>query len=322
MGIRCDIQTPGTPGAVAIFQIAGEPGELVAALATLDIEGIEVGQIALRDLFGIDRGLVARWSETSIHLMPHGGAAVVRAIAAELARRGVPHEPAPDPRATYPEASSDIEARTLAALARAASPLAVELLLSQPRRWAQWEMAQREASTAIPGPDPSHSRTLNHLIGPPLVVAVGPPNVGKSALVNALAGRQVSIVADQPGTTRDHVGVGIDLAGLVVRYIDTPGLGRGTSAIERDAETIARDVMASADLVLSCGDASAEPAAFATLRQVLIVATRSDLGLPSWKHDLSTSALTGSGIPALVAGIRETLVPAAVIADPRPWQFW
>ncbi len=52
----------------------------------------------------------------------------------------------------------------------------------------------------------ARDRVLRRLIDPPLVVAIGPPNIGKSSLLNALAGRSVALVADEAGTTRDHVG--------------------------------------------------------------------------------------------------------------------
>lgn len=290
---------------------AGSAEDLDGALTRLGIAPVAVGGVALRDLCGVDRGLVARWSETSVHLMPHGGAAVVKGIAGALVRAGIEECAAPNPRAVYPEAESDIEARMLATLARAASPLAVDLLLSQPARWKEGRDVMDEAQ----------ARRLCHVITPPLVVAMGPPNVGKSSLVNALAGRHVSIVADEPGTTRDHVGVMIDMAGLVVRYIDTPGLREAPGAIEAEAARIAANVAAGADLILRCGDAGAGPPE-TTDRESVTVALRKDLGVPAWGHDAVVSAKTGEGIAALAGLIRERLVPRSFIEDPRAWRFW
>lgn len=310
MGACWDIQTPAIPGALAVIQIHAR-GEIGAVLGVLGLGETPIGRPMLRDLFGIDRAVVMRWSEDVAHVMPHGGPAVVRAVAAELERRGLTRMTRIDPRADYPEAEEEVEARMLHALARAASPLAVDLLLDQPRRWGGGGEA-----------DPEHSRLLNRLLDPPLVVAAGAPNVGKSSLVNALAGRSVSIVADQAGTTRDHVGVFIDMAGLVVRYVDTPGLGRSGDAVEAEAESIARRVIASADLVLACGDAGSRPPSVGPPGSTITVALRRDLGRPGWPHDAATSALTGEGIPALVALIRDRLVPPSVMADGRPWRFW
>ena len=84
---------------------------------------------------GIDTGIAARWSETDALLMPHGGPAVLQALAREIQRLGLRSEDAAHASARFPEARSDLEAEMLAALARAQSPLAVALLLDQPRRW-------------------------------------------------------------------------------------------------------------------------------------------------------------------------------------------
>ncbi len=323
MSVAWQLQTPQTaPGAIALIALTADSAEaLDRALNRLAIKPVPVGRVALRSLAGIDRGIVARWSPTHAHLMPHAGPAVVRAIARALVDAGIPEAPTPDPRRDYPEAETLIEARMLDALARAASPLAIDLLFDQPRRW-------REASH--PAPDASGSvksdrdRVLRRLIDPPLVVALGPPNVGKSTLVNALAGRSVSLVADEPGTTRDHVGVMLDCAGLVVRYADTPGLRQSAAdPIEAEAAEIAIRLARGADLILVCADSAAAPPHVPGLRgATLCVATRIDLGTPAWPRDLAVCARDGRGIEALVARIRDTLVPPAAIADPSPWRFW
>lgn len=318
-----EVQTPGVPGALAVVQVR-VAGGIAGVLASLGIAPVAVGRMGVRDLLGIDRGVVARWDEESAWLMPHGGVAVLRGLAAELELRGLGRAEKPEPRTGYPEAEDDVEARMLSALARAASPLAVELLLDQPRRWREHDL-RGKGDTGRPGDSgrgEDRGTVLNRLIDPPLVVAVGPPNVGKSSLVNALAGRSVSVVADQPGTTRDHVGVMIDMAGLVVRYVDTPGLGRHGDAIEAEAEELARRVAASADLLLSCGDAGAAPVEIEPRAGVLRVALRSDLGRAGWSHDAAVSARTGAGLTELVALVRETLVPVGALADACPWKFW
>lgn len=305
------IQTPAVPGAVAVVQLAAGSGtELDEVLGRLGMGAVPAGGIALRDVLGVDRALVGRWAETSVHITPHGGAAVVRAIGRRLIEAGVKEVADPDPRMAYPEARSEIEARMLAALARAASPIALDLLLGQPGRWKE-------------GAEPSPwSDILNRLINPPLVVAMGAPNIGKSSLANALAGRAVSIVADEPGTTRDHIGVLIDMGGLVVRYVDTPGIRDAADWIENEAAGLAAAVIASADLVLTCGDATAEPPEEPMGKDALAVALRADLGRVTWTHDVGVSALTGEGLAELVGAVRERLVPAEALADSRPWRFW
>ncbi len=83
------------------------------------------------------------------------------------------------------------------------------------------------------------------------VVIAGAPNVGKSSLLNWLAGREVAIVSDMPGTTRDVLEVRLDLDGVPVTVFDTAGLRRRTQdGIERIGMDRARDVLAQADMVL------------------------------------------------------------------------
>lgn len=312
--------SPAGVGAVAIIELAGEgsqpASELQSVLERLGLGDVPLGRCVLRDILGIDRGLVARAGDRVAWLMPHGGVGVVRALAAELSRRGVAETRDRDPRIAFPEAGDAIEARMLAALARSRSPLAVELLLDQPRRW-------RESGATR---DPARDRVLGRLLKPPLVAAVGASNIGKSTLLNALAGRGVSIVADEPGTTRDHVGVVLDLAGLWVRFVDTPGLREGLDttrdAAEIEASAAARTIVAGADLVLSCGDPDHPPREVTTRGTVLRVCLRADLGVCPWECDCRVSVRQREGVEELVRRAREALVPTSVLEDAGPWAFW
>jgi hypothetical protein len=320
VGVRWEIQTAtGAPGAIAVVQIAGGGApEIESALRALGIEPVGPGRAGLRDLMGVDTGVVTRWTPGSAHLMPHGGPRVVRRLAAAIAERLGPAQGVPD-RERFPEAGSLLEARVLGAVARAASPLALRLLLDQARRWPAGTHDLEDPPPVRGGEAPPE---LSRLLEPALVVAVGAANIGKSALVNALAGRPVSIVADEPGTTRDHVGVLLDCAGLVVRYVDTPGVRADAAPVEEEARAIAGELLEPADLVLACGDAHHAPPENAYGATSLRVAVRSDLGRAAWAPAVSVSALTGDGLPELVAAIRERLVPETALRDPRPWRFW
>lgn len=315
-GATWRLVSPAAVGAVAVIELVSDQGGVEPELRRLGLGEVALGACVLRDLLGVDRGLVARVGDGVAWLMPHGGVAVVRAICRELERRGVREHRGTDPRTAYPEACDEIEALTLAALARAPSPMAVDLLLDQPRRW------------RLPGAtsDPERDRLLNRLIEPPLVVAVGASNIGKSTLLNALAGRGVSIVADEPGTTRDHVGVTLDLGGLWVRFIDTPGVRHGldprADAAEIEAAAAARALAESAALVLSCGDPAHAPIAIQTAGTVLTVCLRADLGPAPWECDRRVSVVRREGIEEMVAAVRETLVPAWAREHPGPWAFW
>lgn len=300
-------------GAVAIIGLEGcAAPDIDGAIARLGLDPVPVGGVALRPLSAHDRGLVARWSATCVHLMPHGGSAVVREVTSRFADAGISAAGAPDAVKMYPEATDRVAALMLHALSAAESPLAIDLLLDQPRRW----------QSAGPG-FPTAPATLNRLIGAPLVVAIGPSNIGKSTLINAIAGRCVSIVADEPGTTRDHVGAALNLGGLVVRYADTPGIRPTHDPIEREAQRLSGHLAERADLLLLMGDASQPPPKIKTAAgQALTIALRADLGLPEWPFDAALCAPTGRGLPELVTLVRERLIPRSALDDPRPWRFW
>ncbi len=96
-----------------------------------------------------------------------------------------------------------------------------------------------------------------------LVFAItGPPNVGKSSLVNALAERDVAIVSAMPGTTRDALETRVALGGVPVTLVDTAGLREATDEIEAEGVRRARARAAAADFVVAvaqAGEATTEP---------------------------------------------------------------
>ncbi len=84
-----------------------------------------------------------------------------------------------------------------------------------------------------------------------LVVIAGPPNAGKSSLLNALARREAAIVSAQAGTTRDAIEVHLDLQGLPVTLVDTAGLRASEDPVELEGIARSRALMGQADLVLA-----------------------------------------------------------------------
>lgn len=81
-----------------------------------------------------------------------------------------------------------------------------------------------------------------------VAAVIGRPNAGKSSLVNALAGRDIAIVTDRPGTTRDLIEVGLDLDGVAVTLIDTAGLRDSDDPIELEGVRRARARAGTADI--------------------------------------------------------------------------
>ncbi|HSA80056.1 MAG TPA: tRNA uridine-5-carboxymethylaminomethyl(34) synthesis GTPase MnmE, partial [Geminicoccaceae bacterium] len=91
------------------------------------------------------------------------------------------------------------------------------------------------------------------------IAVLGPPNAGKSSLVNRLARRDVAIVTAQPGTTRDVLEVHLDLGGYPVTILDTAGLREATDEVEAEGVRRARDRAVRADLRLLLFDGAAWP---------------------------------------------------------------
>ena len=88
------------------------------------------------------------------------------------------------------------------------------------------------------------------------VAIIGAPNVGKSSLLNALAGRDRAIVSDIPGTTRDVLEVDFEVEGIPVRLADTAGLRKSEDVIEQEGMRRAEQAADTADVVLFVADAS------------------------------------------------------------------
>ncbi|WP_417692268.1 tRNA uridine-5-carboxymethylaminomethyl(34) synthesis GTPase MnmE [Roseibium sp.] len=82
------------------------------------------------------------------------------------------------------------------------------------------------------------------------VVLMGPPNAGKSSLLNSLAGREVAIVTEEAGTTRDVLEVHLDLGGFPVTLVDTAGLREEAGRVEKEGIRRAQDRGRAADLIL------------------------------------------------------------------------
>jgi tRNA modification GTPase len=163
-----------------------------------------------------------------------------------------------------------------------------------------------------------------HLTTPWRVVIAGPPNVGKSSLLNAIAGYQRAIVSPMPGTTRDVVTINTAIDGWPVHIVDTAGLRETQDELESAGVALAGAAIDSADLILAVSDASQSMIAadfisweLLPTQRVLSVANKCDLvpSPPPTPNTYYVSALTGQGIATLIAAIGRTLVPTAPPAN-------
>jgi tRNA modification GTPase len=132
-----------------------------------------------------------------------------------------------------------------------------------------------------------------------VVMLLGPPNAGKSTLLNLLARRDVAIVSPIPGTTRDMIEVHLDLGGMPVTLIDTAGLREATEEIERIGVERTRARISEADLLLWLSEEGADAPLEAEGVELLRVSTKADLE-PVGSLDLAISARTGFGIERLL----------------------
>jgi tRNA modification GTPase len=224
--------------------------------------------------------------EDSAELHLHGGRAVINGVADALVALGArPAEPGEFTRRAFLNGRMDlIEAEAVGDLVEAETSAQRTQALRQLdgalgeiyRDWAERLrvlLAQQEALIDFPDEDLAPEtealalaglaaltqRIAMHLddgrrgerLREGLVFAVtGPPNVGKSSLVNALAERDVAIVAETPGTTRDALEARVVLGGVPVTLVDTAGLRETPDAIEAEGVRRARARAAAADLVI------------------------------------------------------------------------
>ena len=140
------------------------------------------------------------------------------------------------------------------------------------------------------------------------VAVIGPPNSGKSSLVNALARRDVAIVSETAGTTRDIIEVRLDLGGYPVILIDTAGLRDSSDPVEREGVRRARERAANADLrllVLDGAKAFRPVFADADGRADVIVCNKADLVTERAGTGLWVSARTGEGMDSLIGALTE-----------------
>lgn len=142
-----------------------------------------------------------------------------------------------------------------------------------------------------------------------LVVLAGPPNAGKSSLLNALLEENRAIVSDIPGTTRDSIEAWIDLDGWPIRLVDTAGLRESADEVEGEGVKRAEELLLKADLVLWMGT----PSFVSRLpSRVLRLHPKCDLGRG---EGLNVSAKTGEGLDELKRAIVAKLETQIAASD-------
>ena len=139
-----------------------------------------------------------------------------------------------------------------------------------------------------------------------VTVILGKPNVGKSSLLNSLAGEERAIVSDIPGTTRDVVEVPVNIRGIPLRLADTAGIRQALSKIERIGVDKARNLAAKADLVLLLLDSSRplseedwQLLATVDKGRAIVVLNKADLPSEIGTEEISAQGFTSIRVSAL-----------------------
>ena len=275
------------------------------------------GELKLRRIADVDTGLVVRIKANHAQLTPHGGPRVVERIAEAITAAGATWLKRPQ-HPYYPEARDEIEARVLGAISQASSPMAIPILLQQTELW-------RNDSSPLSQEDIARSQRLNRLLLPPMVAVIGPPNAGKSTLLNSLLGREAAIVSPHAGTTRDHIGVLLNIGGLVVQWIDTPGQRASDEPVEEEAIALANAAVEHADLRILLIAPDTPIPGDAAKQTDLLVLNKGDLQTaPRLAQELGAhliSATTGMGIESLLGRVKEALLPSEDLLNGGRWDF-
>lgn len=323
------------PGAVAVLRVWGESAaEVVGRLfqprsGRKGLADSRPGEIRL-GWFGGDEVVAllvenAATGRVDVEIQGHGSELLIESLVQLLESHGAV---AATPQAFLAaQGVKKLERLALDALGRAATTQAAAVLYRQAHGALRTalnsiadELASGNADSAAASLE-TLSKTANfgtRLVSGFRVALAGPPNVGKSTLVNALAGYERAVVSPIPGTTRDAVDVAVVLHGWPIVLTDTAGLRLETSdLLEAEGIRIAMDEHRRADVVLrltQCGD---WPIALETGENVIDVSTKADLATSAvaerWRRSsVVISAVTGEGIDQLVDRIVATLAPAEI----------
>lgn len=335
--------TPSGRGAVASLRLQGDLQALFAqacqaipfhAVNRKTLTELPIGRTTFGHWGGVatedtsaespaEEVVVCRISLDEWEVHCHGGVAAARRIIDDCVQMGLEVIPWQD---QLLREVGQFQVDIASALTRATTLRTAGILLDQVPAWQSWaeSITQHAATggwTAIPdmvNSTRSWSPMGSHLLKPFRVVLTGAPNVGKSALLNALVGYQRSVVFDQPGTTRDVVTAEAAFDGWPVRLIDTAGLRDNAEGLEAAGIQLALGQLDQADLILHVSSVtsqtqSADPVRESQDSRAIYVVNKIDLldAPPAFLNAgiIPVSAKTGEGFENLMQAIISRLVP-------------
>ena len=335
--------TGDTPSAIAVIELKGpQAAEWLARhwtpahrSDTIRIDAIRFGILRLPTRAGELPGnapagesvVVCRTAEDRYELHCHGGHAASQAILNCLLDEGIQIQSAIE---SFAQTQSDpIDTEATLELLKAKTLRTARILMDQKR--GALRDAFNQIDRALERADLPEAQRLaeelkswnsvgKHLTAPFDVLLCGPPNVGKSSLLNRILGYRRAIVHDQAGTTRDLLVEETSIEGWPVRIQDSAGIRTSGDLTEQLGVQRAIEASSSADLQLILVDPAegwtqAHQGLFDSKpHKSMLVLTKADLRLPRPNSlpacpSLSVSAQTGEGIDELLKAIAKGLVP-------------
>jgi tRNA modification GTPase len=330
-------------GAIAVVRVSGPRAVAISDLVfrasgSTRLAQCRVGRLMLGhigDGLGDEVVAVKLEGETPIvEIQCHGGIAAVALVQAALEKAGAQPAKTGWPGPTDPNAGLPLAKLALLDLTYAPTLTTAEILLDQANGSLHEEVCrlveliEEHPAAALAGVQAIEARAAVglRLLSGWKVVITGRPNVGKSRLLNALAGFTRAIVDPTPGTTRDVVSFQTSVAGWPVELADTAGIRATSDTVEILGIERTREQQRQSDMVILVLDRS-EPLQpidrelIATTSEAILVANKSDLP-PAWPAEPSSldprpilmiSAERGDGIPSLLGAVVKRLIP-----DPPP----
>lgn len=330
MPTKVVLLTPPSRSAIASLVVDGpQAAEIVGAR----LQTLEGGSLANR---AMDRIVVGRWTAGAgeelvvcrrtpqqIEIHCHGGSAAVAAMIHSLVDAGCHLVMWPEWIGQYEADRITFQARVALAQVRTFRAAAILLdqfhgALSREIHSARSALEERDLDRArhLLLAMQTHASTGLQLIQPWRVVLAGPPNVGKSSLLNALVGYRRAIVYDQAGTTRDVVTAMTALDGWPIELADTAGLCQSQDAVELAGISRTYEAIARADAVVLVFDGTEQDSVDhrrfrETWPHAICVYNKTDLQAYhcSAADAIRTSAVAGTGIDQLLAAIARRIVP-------------
>lgn len=348
LGCRLQVLTAAGPGAVAVIQLTSGSDQSAiwlrrkivsgssAEQPTAAEQGMSVGRIYYGRWNGEDL-IIVRTSGSIFEIQCHGGRVAIDRIRDDLTDAGAIEEMAgngQDLSTLQEQIEREVERR----LPTARSRKIAGLILAQATNSLCDDLTQLKSVNAdsdsasvavIRKRLEQWQNVADHLSEPWRVVLAGAPNVGKSSLLNAIAGMERSIVYDQPGTTRDIVEVDTVIDGWAFRFVDTAGIRQEGDAEQIESLGIQQSYLAASECDVLCLVVDDRPESQASIERLMpsnlplhtiVVRNKCDLAMDTEASlctstpfaalpRINVSASMGQGLPALLQSIKLAMVP-------------